>query len=564
VGKVHRVDFNKNEKGNTYAFVHLAHWYETDIAYAVYNEIIERGSTRIYYYPDRYFIVRQMKCEPVPDTLLNIHQVASILTEYDTRISALDKRIMDTAARLADFVDEEDTARTESNVGKFLPGWQFPKDCGDHKSAYAELWDGPGPIASHTGKKIVLAALPAGDNYKPDPNSLHATKAPLIMEPMHFKITNIELPEVCAMIGQFWSMCIDNVLSDGVTIVRDPHIASFTINDTKYDRSYKIKVYTFDKDVLVGFNIIREETKSLGPAGRIRVMFDAMRTLEENRPGLLPQDYTRIMVNIPMEMSEDIACGDFNIDARKYMNVRFYSDTFNRLSTFEGFDALVPKADRMNGNNSLETYVVPFFRDSVDNRTVYYSPNDSTTTLCRIAQMLREIQRICHLNKNTDFRFTRVHGESTLSVNTGGHRPGSYIRFRVYNLPGDKNITYQSKSVVSAELVNNSPNLQNKDKLEFLSICAKVKWWVTMILPTVSSYDYTAIRLQPPYFLSEMQKTEYSHFEMLGFRGTTMADLDYSLFSGKWTPEEIDEAANAYDEDDLEDQDYSGEDAWAR
>lgn len=90
IGKVGRVDFVENGDKHS-AYVHLDHWYDTDSAWEVYNDILETGSCKIMNGDkSKHLILRRMTCEYIPETEMNIHQLAALVLEQGRRIDALE------------------------------------------------------------------------------------------------------------------------------------------------------------------------------------------------------------------------------------------------------------------------------------------------------------------------------------------------------------------------------------------------------------------------------------------------------------------------------------------
>jgi hypothetical protein len=96
IGKVRRIDFFVNEKSedkHMSALVHLDYWFETDIAYFAYDEIVQNGSVKLFYAERKYLILRKMTCEYMPDTELNIHQLAHKVQDLTKRVADLETQL---------------------------------------------------------------------------------------------------------------------------------------------------------------------------------------------------------------------------------------------------------------------------------------------------------------------------------------------------------------------------------------------------------------------------------------------------------------------------------------
>jgi hypothetical protein len=93
LGDVKRVDFIINSSGNKGAFVHLSKWYNNYIVEQVLNEIYVYGSFKHWYGPSGYIILRKMTSEPIPETEMNIHQLAFKISEQQNTIQQLLEKI---------------------------------------------------------------------------------------------------------------------------------------------------------------------------------------------------------------------------------------------------------------------------------------------------------------------------------------------------------------------------------------------------------------------------------------------------------------------------------------
>jgi hypothetical protein len=91
VGVVCRVDLVVSEKNPSLrAYVHLNQWCDTDAAQLCHATILSHGSCKVFYKPEEYLILRRMTCKPVPETKMNIHQLAHMVAEQAARIEALE------------------------------------------------------------------------------------------------------------------------------------------------------------------------------------------------------------------------------------------------------------------------------------------------------------------------------------------------------------------------------------------------------------------------------------------------------------------------------------------
>ena len=110
VGKVKRVDYFENTKG-WYAFVHFEYWLEQ--SHYIWSQIDRYGSYKLWFNRKEYLILRKMTCREIPETSLNIHQIAAKIQELEKRISEQDRMIAEfknkTENRLENSLHELDT-----------------------------------------------------------------------------------------------------------------------------------------------------------------------------------------------------------------------------------------------------------------------------------------------------------------------------------------------------------------------------------------------------------------------------------------------------------------------
>ena len=103
LGVVRRVDFIDTANGGKGAFVHLEYWYDNDTVTCVWDKIQTHGSCKHWFSDTEYLILRKMTTEPIPDTTMNIHQVAAVLSEQTSRIAELEARVSEQDAIISDF-----------------------------------------------------------------------------------------------------------------------------------------------------------------------------------------------------------------------------------------------------------------------------------------------------------------------------------------------------------------------------------------------------------------------------------------------------------------------------
>jgi hypothetical protein len=95
VGIVSRVDYFKNSSGIWCAFVHFESVNNnTEIVDTISNEILSHGSYQLWFNDSEYLILRPMTCKKIPETHLNIHQLAAQVQKSDDYILNLENRIL--------------------------------------------------------------------------------------------------------------------------------------------------------------------------------------------------------------------------------------------------------------------------------------------------------------------------------------------------------------------------------------------------------------------------------------------------------------------------------------
>ena len=93
IGSVKRVDYFENAKGVRCAFVHFNCWVENADTQYIWEQIDRYGSYKFWFTSYEYFILRKMTCAEIPETSMNIHQIASKICELEKRISEQDELI---------------------------------------------------------------------------------------------------------------------------------------------------------------------------------------------------------------------------------------------------------------------------------------------------------------------------------------------------------------------------------------------------------------------------------------------------------------------------------------
>jgi hypothetical protein len=98
IGVVSRVDYFQNVLGLWCAFVHFESINNNNsIVDTISNEILSHGSYQFWFNECEYLILRPMTCKKIPETRLNIHQIAEKvqkLEESNERILNLENRIL--------------------------------------------------------------------------------------------------------------------------------------------------------------------------------------------------------------------------------------------------------------------------------------------------------------------------------------------------------------------------------------------------------------------------------------------------------------------------------------
>jgi hypothetical protein len=101
VGIVSRVDYFKNSSGMWCAFVHFESVNNNSIVDTISNEILNYGSYQLWFNDSEYLILRPMFCKMIPETRLNIHQIAATLEEKDAYILGLQNAANDDKNKIA-------------------------------------------------------------------------------------------------------------------------------------------------------------------------------------------------------------------------------------------------------------------------------------------------------------------------------------------------------------------------------------------------------------------------------------------------------------------------------
>ena len=94
VGIVSRVDYFKNSSGMWCAFVHFESINSNSIVDTISNEILIHGSYQLWFNDREYLILRPMTCKKIPETRLNIHQIAEKFENSNEHILNLENRIL--------------------------------------------------------------------------------------------------------------------------------------------------------------------------------------------------------------------------------------------------------------------------------------------------------------------------------------------------------------------------------------------------------------------------------------------------------------------------------------
>jgi len=102
IGEVSRVDFFENSAGLWCAFVHFSEFYDNNNASRIIAEIENYGSYQFWFNRREYFILRKMNCPKIPDTYMNIHQIADKLAQHEARTADLEAKIADLEAKVAE------------------------------------------------------------------------------------------------------------------------------------------------------------------------------------------------------------------------------------------------------------------------------------------------------------------------------------------------------------------------------------------------------------------------------------------------------------------------------
>lgn len=112
VGSVSRVDYFKNSSDVWCAFVHFEYVYNNSFVDTISNEILSHGSYQLWFNEREYLILRPMTCEKIPDTHLNIHQLAAQVQKSDDYILNLENRIL----KLEEIILEQNKEREQHRM----------------------------------------------------------------------------------------------------------------------------------------------------------------------------------------------------------------------------------------------------------------------------------------------------------------------------------------------------------------------------------------------------------------------------------------------------------------
>jgi len=86
IGLVSRIDYFQNVLGLWCAFVHFEYVNnKNSIIDTISNEILSHGSYQLWFNESEYLILRPMTCKKIPETRLNIHQIAQNLEKLEEK-----------------------------------------------------------------------------------------------------------------------------------------------------------------------------------------------------------------------------------------------------------------------------------------------------------------------------------------------------------------------------------------------------------------------------------------------------------------------------------------------
>ena len=149
IGKVNRVDFFSNGKWNwsRSAFVHLEEWYYNSFTDKLYPTL-ESGdywTLNVAVYGPDFWILKKMLSRKIPDTKLNIHQLAAKMEKLKADFDELAFKV----AGPLDVLDEEysydlvkDIEERDDNYDYFKKNnkYEYHQDC-DYYDYYAKEAD---------------------------------------------------------------------------------------------------------------------------------------------------------------------------------------------------------------------------------------------------------------------------------------------------------------------------------------------------------------------------------------------------------------------------------------
>lgn len=214
VGQVGRVDINQNESGGLYAFVHLVSWHPNNLAEKFYFDILNEGSAKLYfnsYHPNLHLSMRRMTCPRVPDTFLNIHQLAQMVSDYDERISMLENRIAETTAALVETATEMEPEPVETPQGQV---------------------DGVASASKRT--KVPLQPLALDERIHVSPTKetdCIANPVPSYYTGRRVNVENTSPTKTCVILNHLFKYAEGRIFEKGtLSLTRRPTMAEFTLS----------------------------------------------------------------------------------------------------------------------------------------------------------------------------------------------------------------------------------------------------------------------------------------------------------------------------------------------
>jgi hypothetical protein len=111
-GSVRRVDFFTSENGKRSAFVHFHYWFNNCQVSQLWDQVEQCGSYKYWYNDVSFLIIRKMTCKLIPDSDMNIHQLAAKFSEQEVKLTLLENRVEEQE----DIIEEQRRCLVDSGI----------------------------------------------------------------------------------------------------------------------------------------------------------------------------------------------------------------------------------------------------------------------------------------------------------------------------------------------------------------------------------------------------------------------------------------------------------------